>query len=150
MKKLISILVFTFLCANYVISQDSRINSLQRVKVPDSIYAKLEEAYKTSTGFDNVNAGRNVWNLLAKKKLIFENGVYTFKGQGPHFPRRLFIFNGDKLYVFTSNYITEVLKQFMECADSLQLSEVDQIKYLKKISNYLEDESEETYGTEVK
>ncbi len=150
MKELTSLVVFIFLCINYAIAQDVGTDSLQRVKVPDSIYLQLEEAYKMSAGFDNVNAGRNVWNLLERQKFTLENGLYSFKGQGPHFPRCLFIFNGDKLYVFTSNYITEVLTQFIECADSLQLSEADQIKYLKRISNYVEDESGETYGTEIK
>jgi hypothetical protein len=141
--------VFFLFCTN-VSSQNPKINPFQRVKVPDNIYIELEKSYRVSTGFDSVNAGKNVWNLINSKDFVFRNGLYSFKGQGPHFPRRLFIYNNGKLYVFTTNYIDKVLQEYIECIKSLGLSEADRIKYLKKISVYLQEEMGETYGAEIK
>jgi hypothetical protein len=141
--------VYLFFSGN-VLSQHPKTNYFQRVKVPDTIYKQLEKSYKASTGFDSVNAGKNVWNLINSKDFVFRNGLYSIRGQGPHFPRRLFIYNEGQLYVFSTNYIDEVLQEYILCFKSLRLSEADRIKYLKRISIYLQEEMGETYGAEIK
>lgn len=151
MKKHICLVVGVFLLwSTNLMAQNPRTNPFQRVKVPDSIYIRLEEAYKISTGFDSVNAGRNVWNLINSQDFVFKNGLYSFKGQGPHFPRRLFVYNKGKVYVFSSNYVNKVLQEYIECINLLGLSEVDRINYLKRISSYLQEELGERYGGEIK
>ncbi|GAC1490144.1 MAG: hypothetical protein NVS1B13_19760 [Flavisolibacter sp.] len=119
---------FVLLCCSNLKAQSTKKNPFQRVKVPDSIYIKLEESYKKSTGLDSVNAGKNVWNLLNNKELVFKDGLYSFKGQGPHFPRLLFIYNNRQLYVFSSNYVDKVLQEYIRCIELLKLSEVDRVK----------------------
>lgn len=150
MKRVIYLAGVILLSCTYLRAQNAKTNPFQRVKIPDSIYIRLEEAYKRSTGFDSVNAGKNVWNLINSKELDFKDGLYSFKGQGPHFPRRLFIFNKGKLYVFSSNNVNKILEEYIECIKLLELSEVDRIKYLKRISTYLQEELGETYGAEIK
>lgn len=143
------IIILTIICSN-VFAQKQKNNPFQMVEVPDSIYYILEEAYKKYTGFDSVNAGRNVWNLLDRKNFVFKNGLYSFKGQGPHFPRLIFIYNNGKTYTFSSSCITVILPEYLQCIELLKLSEEDRIKYLKAISSYLEEELGRTYGVEIK
>ncbi len=150
MRRLVYIVGLILLSYPHLMAQITKTNSFQRVKLPDSISAKLEDAYRKSTGFDSVNAGKNVWNLINSQELAFKNGLYSFKGQGPHFPRRFFIYNKGKLYVFSSNKVNKFLEEYIECIKLLGLSEADRIKYLKRISNYLQEELGETYGAEIK
>lgn len=150
MKQIDLVIVFVLLCGFNLMAQKSGSNPFQRVKLPDSICTKLEESYKESTGFDSVNICKNVWNLINSRDLVFKNGLYSFKGQGPHFPRRLFISDKGRIYIFSSNYVDKVLQEYLECIKILDLSEANQIKYLKKISSYLQEELGETYGAEIK
>jgi hypothetical protein len=133
-----------------LMSQTPKINPFQRVGVPRSIYLQLENAYKTNAGYTGVNAGNNVWNLINSEDLIFKKGLYSYKGQGPHFPRRLFFYNKGILFLFKNNNIDTVLKEYSECIKIFNLSEADQLKYLKCICVYLEQEINETYGAEIK
>jgi len=140
---------FVSVCLN---AKTIKYNPFQMVDVPDSINIKLESAYKSITGFGNVNAGRNVWNLANRKDFIFKNGLYSFKGQGPHFPRCIFIFNNSKLYIFKSIGAFDfvgVLQEYLDCIKLLELNEADKVKYLKYIAVYLKDESGLTYGNEI-
>jgi len=75
-------------------------NPFQRVNIPDSIFLRLEEAYTIDA--KDVNAGRNVINLSNSRDFVFKNGIYSFKGQGPHYPRKIFIFNNDMLFIFNN------------------------------------------------
>ncbi len=127
-------------------------NPFQLVDVPDSVYLKLESAYQLITGFDSVNAGRNVRNLINRKDFIFKNDLYSFKGQGPHFPRCIFIFKNPKIYIFKSIGAFDfvgVLHEYLECIKLLELSETERVLYLKTIASYLENESGLTYGAET-
>jgi hypothetical protein len=137
-------------CNVALMAQNPKINSFQRVKIPDSIYLQLEKAYKANTGYSNVNAGKNVWNLTNSQDLIFKNGLYSCKGQGPHFPRRLFFYNNGILFFFKNNNINTVISEYSECIKLFDLSETDQIKYLKFLCVYLEQEINESYGAEIK
>lgn len=143
-------LLFMALISYSVNAQKTKINPFQLVKVPDSIYVKLEKAYEQITGHKNVNAGRNVFNLVNPKNFEFNNGIYAYKGQGSEFPRRIFIYYNDKLYTFTSNYIDKVLEEYLECIKLLGISERDRIIYLKEINDYLKIEFMENYGIEIK
>lgn len=144
---IISLCFFVFL---YAQAQSSKKNPFQMVVVPDSIYLMLEKEYESITGFDSVNAGRNVWNLTNSKDFVFKNGLYSFKGQGPHFPRCLFVYNNKKIYIFKSIGAFDfsgVLQEYLECIKLLKLTKEDKVKYLKSITKYLENESGLTYGT---
>jgi hypothetical protein len=132
-------------------SQDKKENPFQMVSVPDSIVNKLEEAYNKNA--KNVNAGKNVFNLLNRKDFIFGNGIYSFRGQGPHFPRRIFIFNKGLLFIFDSEGAYNpkgVLEEFVQNIDILGLTNEQIVKYSKVISDYLEEEEGNTYGAEIK
>lgn len=123
-------------------------NIFQMVKVPDSIATRLENAYSTQ----RTNAGRNVYNLLQRNKFDFGNGIYSFQGQGPHFPRRLFIFHNDKMFIFENEgafYPKAVLQEFNNAAKFLDLDNEDFITYLEAITLYLRQEFGNTYGREI-
>ena len=90
-------------------------------------------------------------NLTRGKDFIFKNGLYSFKGQGPHFPRCIFIFKSPKIYIFRSIGAFDfagVLQEYLECIKLLGLTETERTLYLKSIATYLENESGLTYGTE--
>ncbi len=127
-------------------------NPFRMVDVPDSISFKLESAYNIITGCDSVNAGKNVWNLINRKDFVFKNGLYSFKGQGPHFPRCIFIFKDGRTFIFKSVGAFDfegVLQEYLKCVKFLNLSRKESLKYLKHIVDYLEEESGLTYGREI-
>ena len=126
-------------------------NPFPRVAVPDSIAVKLKKAYETSSKLRS-NAEANVYNLIDRFDYDFKDGIYSFKGMGPHFPRRIFIFDKGQLFIFDSagfNEPQEVIREFSQAIDSLNLSPDQIVQYSKTISKYLEQESGETYGREM-
>ena len=71
---------------------------------------------------------------------------------GPHFPRRIFIFDKGRLFIFESEGYFDpqgVVHEFSQVIDSLRLTDNQVIQYSKAISEYLERESGETYGREI-
>ncbi|BEG99602.1 hypothetical protein [Bacteroides sedimenti] len=151
-KDIFFLLVVFLLGINCQSIAQKKYNPFHRVEVPDSISLKLENAYKLITDCDSVNAGRNVWNIVDRKDLVFKDGLYSFQGQGPHFPRCIFIYKDNKIFIFKSVGAFDpvgVLKEYIECIEYLKLSEKEQIKYLKYIASYLENESGLTYGREI-
>jgi len=146
------VIIIPFLVCASLNAKTPKYNPFQMVDVPDSINIKLESAYKSITGFDSVNAGRNVWSLTNRKDFIFKNGLYSFKGQGPHYPRCIFIFKNSKIYIFKSIGAFDfvgVLQEYLECIKLLELTEADKVIYLKYVADYLRDESGLTYGNEI-
>lgn len=132
-------------------AQNGKGNPFPRVAVPDSIAVKLREAYKSTTEL-RCNAEANVYNLIDRFDYDFKDGIYSFKGMGPHFPRRIFIFDKGQLFIFDSagfNEPQEVIREFSQAIDSLNLSPDQIVQYSKTISKYLEQESGETYGREM-
>ena len=132
-------LIFLFLVCSIGVSsaQIKREPSFWTVIVPDSIATLLDK----------------VANLLDTKKKSLIDGIYTFKGQGPHFPRRLFIYHGKKLYIFKSKGAFNPIGVIQEYATYLShnnLSPEDAIRYLKAICKHLDDEYGETYGGLIK
>ena len=145
------ILLILFMICFSLNANSHKQNPFQMVDVPDSIYLILEKEYESITGFDSVNAGRNVWNLINFKDFVFKNGLYSFKGQGPHFSRCIFIFKSPKIYIFRSIGAFDfvgILQEYLECIKLLGLTETERTVYLKSIATYLENESGLTYGTE--
>ena len=132
-------------------AQNGEENLFPRVTVPDSIAVKLKKAYETSSKLRS-NAEANVYNLIDRFDYDFKDGIYSFKGMGPHFPRRIFIFDKGQVFIFDSagfNEPQEVIREFSQAIDSLNLSPDQIVQYSKTISKYLEQESGETYGREM-
>ena len=132
-------------------AQNGEENPFPRVTVPDSIAVKLKKAYETSSKLRS-NAEANVYNLIDRFDYDFKDGIYSFKDMGPHFPRRIFIFDKGQLFIFDSagfNEPQEVIREFSQAIDSLNLSPDQIVQYSKTISKYLEQESGETYGREM-
>ena len=132
-------------------AQNGKGNPFPRVAVLDSIAVKLKKAYETSSKLRS-NAEANVYNLIDRFNYDFKDGIYSFKGMGPHFPRRIFIFDKGQLFIFDSagfNEPQEVIREFSQAIDSLNLSPDQIVQYSKTISKYLEQESGETYGREI-
>ncbi len=66
-------------------AQNGKGNPFPRVAVPDSIAVQLREAYKSTTEL-RCNAEANVYNLIDRFNYDFKDGIYSFRGMGPHFP----------------------------------------------------------------
>lgn len=149
MKKLFFYILIMFMVSNCNVYSQKKKSS-QNLKIPDSIYNKLEKFYTEERG--TVRSHINVYNLVSKKNHDFKSGVYSFNLNGPHFPRRIFIFSNNKTYIFKSVGAFDsigVLQEFIECIKLLNISEADSVKYLKAISNYLQEELGQTYGAEI-
>ena len=149
MKRLFFYILISFVVSNCDV-HSQKTSSPQNLKIPDTIYNKLEKFYIEERG--TINSHINVYNLLHKNRNDFKSGVYSFNLNGPHFPRRIFIFNNNKTYIFKSVSAFDsigVLQEFIECNKLLNISEADRVKYLKAISNYLQDELGQTYGAEI-
>ncbi|WP_264564667.1 hypothetical protein [Flavobacterium sp. N3904] len=140
--------IVLFLLIHIAVSGQKAKNPFQRVNVPDSIALSLENAYNTK----NVNAGKNVFNLINRKNFKFVNGVFSFQGQGAHFSRRIFIFNNKKIYIFKDDGASNpkgILKEYLDAVDYLNLNDNQMVQYLEAISVYLKDELGNTYGDEI-
>jgi hypothetical protein len=149
MKKLFFYALISFIASNNIYSQKTNLS--YNLKIPDSIYDKLEKFYLNEG--ENVNSHINVYNL-SSKTVNFGNksGVYTFNLTGAHFPRRLFIFSNNKVFIFKSKGAFDslgVLQEFIDCVKLLEITESDRIKYLKIICKYLQEELGQTYGAEI-
>ena len=130
-------------------AQRKREPTYWTVIVPDSIATLLDKEYDR----DFVNASANVANLLDTKKKSLIDGIYTFKGQGPHFPRRLFIYHDKKLFIFKSKGAFNpigVIQEYAAYLSHINLSPKDAIRYLKAICEHLNDEFGDTYGGLIK
>lgn len=86
------ILVF-FICSIVpYISKGQCLDSLKSVCLPDSIAEQIENNYKDKY----TNASKNVVNLISPNNYNFVDGIYAFKGMGPHFPRQIFVYKREK------------------------------------------------------
>ena len=149
MKKQVIFWVLNFIILSNINLYSQKINPFHRVKISDSIYVKLEKSYFETTGFENVNAGRNVWNLINKRDFVLKDGLYLFRGQGPHYPSRIFIYDNNSVYMFRNNHLEDILTEYVRFIEKLKISEINKIKYLKIICNYLQEELGQTYGAEI-
>lgn len=89
------ILVF-FICSIVpYISKGQCLDSLKSVCLPDSIAEQIENNYEDKY----TNASKNVVNLISPNNYNFVDGIYAFKGMGPHYPRRIFVYKGLTRYI---------------------------------------------------
>ena len=118
------------------------------VVVPDTFAKLLDESY----GHSPCGASVNVHNMEDYENTVWKNGIFSYKGMGPHFPRKLFIYENNCLFAFRNwGYdVKSVLAEFMACVDSLHLDKDKIVKYLSIICQYLNEEKDDTYGAFVK
>jgi hypothetical protein len=149
MKKFFFYVLISFLASTNIYSQKRNLS--YNLKIPDSIYKKLENFYINERG--NVNSHINVYNLTSKTvNFDYKSGVYAFNLSGPHFPRKIFVFYNNKAFIFKSVGAFDslgVLQEFIDCVKLLEITESDRIKYLKIICKYLQEELGQTYGSEI-
>ena len=146
-KKLFLLLL---ICCTYLLSaKNKRELPFYQVLVPKSIATQLDEGY----GKEFVNASANVYNLLDKKEKKMVNGIYAFKGQGPHFPRKIFIYRDKKIFFFQSVGAFNpngIIKEYSTFLSENKLANAETIMYLRAIYEYLKDENGIQYGAEIK
>lgn len=88
------ILVF-FICSIVpYISKGQCLDSLKSVCLPDSIAEQIENSYEDKY----TNASKNVVNLISPNNYNFVDGIYAFKGMGPHFPRQIFVYKRERKF----------------------------------------------------
>ena len=86
-------------------AQNGKGNPFPRVAVPDSIAVKLKKAYETSSKLRS-NAEANVYNLIDRFNYDFKDGIYSFKGMGPHSPE-------EYLYSIKDSYLFSIVLVLM-------------------------------------
>lgn len=143
------ILVF-FICSIVpYISKGQCLDSLKSVCLPDSIAEQIENSYKDKY----TNASKNVVNLISPNNYNFVDGIYAFKGMGPHFPRQIFVYKREKIFIFNSrgDYNPEgVIMEFCSCIKKLNLTHKEIVDYLNVICLYLQEEEVTDYGDTIK
>lgn len=143
------ILVF-FICSIVpYISKGQCLDSLKSVCLPDSIAEQIENNYKDKY----TNASKNVVNLISPNNYNFVDGIYAFKGMGPHFPRQIFVYKREKIFIFNSrgDYNPEgVIMEFCSCIKKLNLTHKEIVDYLNVICLYLQKEEVTDYGDTIK
>lgn len=142
------ILVF-FICSIVpYISKGQCSDSFKSVCLPDSIAEQIENNYKYKA-----NASKNVINLISPNNYLWGDGIYAFKGMGPHFPRRIFVYKGGRLFIFNSRGDCDpegVITEFCSCIKILNLTHKEIVDYLNVICLYLQEEEEADYGDTIK
>ena len=143
---IINKILFFFICSIVpYISKGQCSDSLKSVCLPDSIAEQIENNYK----YKNTNASKNVVNLIFPKNYLWGDGIYAFKGMGPHYPRQIFVYKGGRLFIFNSrgDYNPEgVITEFCSCIKTLNLTHKEIVDYLNVICLYLQEEEETDYG----
>lgn len=148
MRKLLILLSLFFV--QYSISGD-RKEIFHGVDVPVDIQTILKHSYESYVTNPSGGAETNVWNLIDSENKRFVDGIYVYKGRGPHFPRQIFIYNDGKIYIFHANGFCNpkgIIQEYSLCLDSLLLTNRQTIDYLNAITRFLDEENERTYGRE--
>ena len=96
---IINKILLCFICSIVpYISKGQCSDSFKSVCLPDSIAEQIENNYE----YKKANASKNVINLISPNNYLWGDGIYAFKGMGPHFPRRIFVYKGGRLFIFNS------------------------------------------------
>lgn len=117
--------------------------------LPDSIAEQIENSYEDKY----TNASKNVVNLISPNNYNLVDGIYAFKGMGPHFPRQIFVYKREKIFIFNSrgDYNPEgVIMEFCSCIKKLNLTHKEIVDYLNVICLYLQEEEVTDYGDTIK
>lgn len=94
--KIINKILLCFICSIVpYISKGQCSDSFKSVCLPDSIAEQIENNYE----YKKANASKNVINLISPNNYLWGDGIYAFKGMGPHFPRRIFVYKGLTRYI---------------------------------------------------
>lgn len=111
----------------------------QLVNVPDSISDIINCKY----GRVDAGAGKNVYNMCVYDDFEFQDGIYSYKGMGPHFPLKLFAVNGDSLYFFRtpSNKMKEYLEEWLSYKNRVCMEDAHFVTYSLAVINYLMHEN---------
>ena len=143
-KRFIIFIICLFFVSNL---NGQKLTELHGVELPDSVAHYLETLYP------DMNVSARVFNIISPENKKWTDGIYSFMGQGPHFPRHLLISKRNKYFVFESEGFYNpkgVLKDFCACIDKLQLNNDEIILYLKEVYRYLEYEYDLDYGITIK
>lgn len=91
---IINKILLCFICSivPYISIKGQCLDSLKSVCLPDSIAEQIENNYEDKY----TNASKNVVNLISPNNYNFVDGIYAFKGMGPHFPRQIFVYKREK------------------------------------------------------
>lgn len=148
---IINKILLCFICSivPYISIKGQCLDSLKSVCLPDSIAEQIENNYEDKY----TNASKNVVNLISPNNYNFVDGIYAFKGMGPHFPRQIFVYKREKIFIFNSrgDYNPEgVIMEFCSCIKKLNLTHKEIIDYLNVICLYLQEEEEADYGDTIK
>ena len=71
-----------------------KLTELHGVELPDSVAHYLETLYP------DMNVSARVFNIISPENKKWTDGIYSFMGQGPHFPRHLLISKRNKYLKF--------------------------------------------------
>ena len=147
---IINKILLCFICSIVpYISKGQCSDSFKSVCLPDSIAEQIENNYE----YKKANASKNVINLISPNNYLWGDGIYAFKGMGPHFPRRIFVYKGGRLFIFNSRGDCEpegVITEFCSCIKILNLTHKEIVDYLNVICLYLQEEEEADYGDTIK
>jgi len=151
--KFLFLSAFLFFFSFSVIAQKKKDDPFKIVVVPDSIrWELIKRTYPNSSDLTS-KSGLYIFNLLNRNDYDFKDGIYYYKGFGPHFARRIFIFNKGNIFIFENEGAfspKSVLQEFVQSINQLELTDKQAVKYSKVISDYLEQEIGNTYGAEIK
>lgn len=131
------------------LSKGQCLDSLKSVCLPDNIAELIENNYKDK----DANASKNVVNLISPNNYLWGDGIYAFKGMGPHYPRQIFVYKEKKNFIFNSrgDYNPEgVIMEFCSCIKKLNLTHKEIVDYLNVICVYLQEEEVTDYGSTIK
>lgn len=142
MNKFFILIVLVF-CVNSNICAKKR---LYMVSVSDSISAILDSSYFELTKCKGVNAGVNIHNLIDYKETTLVNGLYSFGGMGPHFPKILFVYYNSVLYLLSAKAISEVMQQLVDVYSILQMKEKDYILYVRYALDFIEESYDDDFS----
>ena len=115
-KRFIIFIICLFFVSNL---NGQKLTELHGVEFPDGVAHYLETLYP------DMNVSARVFNIISPENKKWTDGIYSFMGQGPHFPRHLLISKRNKYFVFESEGFYNpkgVLKDFCACIDKLQLN----------------------------
>ena len=147
--KKVALFGLLLILTNALKSQSLNSSPFQAVEVSDSFKLKLLPYTYVDTVDFLAKSHLLVFNLINRKNFILTDGIFSFQGIGPHFPRRIFIYNKGKSYIFKSTEISGVLNEFLCFLELINISEQEKTEYLKAISNYMCEEVGQTYGIEI-